>query len=291
VSIHLVAGQGVATRPAAGGQHLPSARVRRYPSDTSNAEWRLIDRHVPAGCGRGRPPCYSRRDIVDAIRYLAHNGCVWRALPVDFPPWRTVYHYFRAWTRDGTLTRLHAALRDLTRCRLGRRDSPTAAIADSQSVRTAETVARPNRGYDAGKKVNGRKRHIVVDTGGLLLVVLVTAANVQDRDAGRLLLHALRITFPTVAKVWVDGGYAGQLVTWAATTLHICVEVVTKLAGQVGFHVLPRRWVVERTLSWITRNRRTVRDYERLPEHHAAFIHWAMITIMARRLTRQKPNP
>jgi putative transposase len=185
VSIHLVAGRGVLTRAAAGGGHLPSARVRRYPSDTSDAEWRLINRHVPAASGSGRPPCYSRRDIVDAIRYLAHNGCVWRAPPVDFPPWRTVYHYFRAWIRDGTVTRLHAALRDLTRRRAGRQVDSTAAIADSQSVRTAETAARPNRGYDAGKKVNGRKRDIVVDTCGLLLVVLVTAANVQDRDAGR----------------------------------------------------------------------------------------------------------
>jgi transposase len=145
-------------------------------------------------------------------------------------------------------------------------------------------VARPARGYDAGKKVNGRKPHIVVDTCGLLLIVLVTAASVQDRHAGRLLLHALHMSFPAVVRVSVDGGYAGKLVTWATTTLQLSVEVVGKLAGQIGFQVLPRRWVVERTLSWITCLRRTVRDYERLPAHHAAWVQWAMVTVMTRRL-------
>ena len=204
------------------------------------------------------------------------------------PPWRTVYHYFRAWIRDGTVTRLHDSLRELVRRTDGRRAQPSAAIVDSQSVRGAETVARSCRGFDAGKKVNGRKRHIAVDTGGLLLAVLVTAASVQDRHAARLLLPGLRTCFPTVARVWVDGGYAGRLVDWATTTLRLTVEVVSKLAGQVGFQPLPRRWVVERTFSWINRCRRTVRDYERHPDHHAAMVQWAMIIIMTRRLTRHR---
>jgi transposase len=143
-----------------------------------------------------------------------------------------------------------------------------------------------SRRRDKGKKINGRKRHVVVDTCGLLLVVLVTGAQVQDRDAARLLLWALRATFPTVRLLWADGGYSGQLVAWAATTLGLAIDIVRKLAGQVGFHVLPRRWVAERTFAWINRCRRTVRDYERLPAHHAAMVQWSMVIIMAKRLAR-----
>lgn len=165
-----------------------------------------------------------------------------------------------------------------------RTSQPSAALIDSQSVRAAETVGRASRGYDVGKNVNGRKRHIVTDTCGLLLAVAVTGANVQDRDAARLLLWTLRSLFPTIGLVWADSGYTGQLVDWAATTLALTVQIVAKLAGQTTFIVLPRRWCVERTFSWINRCRRTVRDYERLPQHHAAMIQWAMIALMTRRL-------
>src|SRR5690349_6107002 len=285
MSLYLVAGQGAGSNPAVDA-HLPSTRPRRYPSDTSDAEWQLIAGYLPAGGRAGRPVRYPRRDIVDAIRYLDHNSCVWRALPVDFPPWRLVYHYFRAWIRDGTLTRLHNSLREQVRRADRRRPQPSAAIVDSQSVRGAETVARSSRGYDAGKKVNGRKRHIAVDTAGLLLAVLVTTAGIQDRDAARLLLTALRTCFPTVATVWADGSYAGRLVDWATSTLQLGLVIVRKLAGQTTFRPLPRRWVVERTFSWINRCRRTVRDYERHPEHHAAMVQWAMVIVMARRLAR-----
>jgi putative transposase len=245
--------------------------------------------YVPVGgptAKGGRPPEYPRRDIVDAIRYVDRTSCQWRALPADFPPWETVYHYFRAWTADGTLSRMHDGLRAQLRQVQGRNPDPTAAAADSQSVRAAETVAKTSRGYDAGKKTNGRKRHIVVDTCGLLLVVLVTGAQVQDRDAARLLLWALRTSFPTIKLLWADGGYSGQLVQWAATALALTVEIVRKLAGQIGFQVLPRRWVAERTFAWINRCRRTVRDYERLPAHHAAMVQWSMVIIMTRRLAR-----
>lgn len=250
----------------------------------------------PEAVRGGRPVTYPRRDIVDAIRYLDRTGCQWRALPADFPPWDTVYHYFRIWTRDGTLNRMHNGLREQVRVAQGRTPDPSAAAADSQSVRAAETVAKTSRGYDAGKKVNGRKRHVVVDTLGLLLVVLVTPASVQDRDAARLLLWALRTSFPSVMKVWADGGYSGQLVAWAAATLKLSVDIVRKIAGQVGFIVLPRRWVAERTFSWINRCRRTVRDYERLPAHHAAMIQWSMVIVMTRRLARhpasgRRPTP
>jgi transposase len=286
MTFYLVGGAGASPTPTTTDEHLPSLRVRRYPSDTTDAEWQLIAAHIPAGHpGRrgGRRPVHSRRDIVDAIRYLAHNGCVWRALPADFPPWQTVYDYHARWSADGTVNHLHNSLREQARTAAGRDRDPSAAIIDSQSVRAAETVAKTSRGYDAGKKVNGRKRHIAVDTIGLLLVVAVSAASVQDRQAGPALIWAVRAFCHKVTMTWADSGYSGALVGYAAT-LGVSMQIVAKLAGQVGFHILPRRWVVERTLSWISRCRRTVRDYERLPEHHAAIVQWSMIIIMTRRL-------
>jgi len=290
VSFYLVAGQGASTDSAPTGRHLPTTRPRCYPSDTSDVEWEVMAGYVPVGGASptrgGRPVIYPRRDVVDAIRYLDHNGCQWRALPVDFPPRELVYHYFKTWNRDGTLSRMHNALRERVRIAEGRQADPSAGLVDSQSLRGAETVGRSSRGYDAGKRVNGRKRHIVVDTCGLLLAVLVTGAQVQDRNAARLLLHALRTCFPTIRLVWADSGYAGTLLDWAQTTLSLTVQIVAKLADQVGFVVLHRRWAVERTFSWINRCRRTVRDYERLPAHHAAMVQWSMVIIMTRRLAR-----
>jgi transposase len=288
LSIHVLAGQGAPT--VAGGVHLPTRRPRTYPSDTTDTEWQIMARHVPVGGTRpgkgGRPVVYPRRDVVDAIRYVVRTGCQWDALPADFPPWPLVRHYFTVWTRDGTLNRIHNTLREQVRQVEGRATDPSAALMDSQTVRAAETVGRPSRGYDAGKKINGRKRHIVTDTCGLLLAVLVTGAGVQDRDAGHLLAWAMRTVFPTIRLIWADSGYAGKLINYAATCLGITVQIVSKLAGQTTFVVLPRRWCVERTFSWINRCRRTVRDYERLPAHHAAMVQWAMIIIMTRRLAR-----
>jgi putative transposase len=289
MTFYLVAGTSASTDPATSRKHLPSARIRRYPSDMTDAEWQVLAPLVPVGGPGprgGRPPAHSRRDIIDAIRYVTHNGGVWRALPADFPPWKTVYDYHARWAADGTVNRIHNTLREQVRTAEGRNRDPSAALVDSQSVKAAESVTAIDRGYDAGKKINGRKRHIATDTTGLLLVVLVTAASVQDRDAGRLLTWALHTCFPSVRHIWADGGYAGQLVDYAATTFRITIEIVRKLAGQIGFTVLPRRWVVERTLSWITRYRRTVRDYERRPEHHAAIVQWSMTIIMTRRLAR-----
>jgi transposase len=197
-----------------------------------------------------------------------------------------VYGFFARWTADGTLDRVHDALRDQIRVAAGRKPQPSAAIIDSQSVRAADTVPRTSRGFDAAKNVNGRKRHIAVDTIGLLLVVVVTAASTQDRDAARLLLWRLRVAQRRIQLVWADAGYAGKLVVWAAATLGLRVDIVRRRLAH-AFQVLPRRWVVERTFAWISRHRRTVRDYERLPDHHRAMVTWAMITVMARRLGRQ----
>jgi transposase len=286
MSFYLVAGQAVSTDTTRASAHLPTARPRHYPSDTTDAEWALLAGHVPVGGAGGRPVTYPRRDVVDAIRYLAHNGCVWRALPADFPPRALVYHYFTTWTRDGTLNRIHNSLREQARHAEGRNPQPTAAIIDSQSLRAAETVPATSRGYDAGKKINGRKRHIAVDTGGLLLAVAVTAASVQDRVAARQLLWAVHTCYQHVSMIWADSGYTGTLIDYATTCLGITVQIVAKLAHQHTFVVHQRRWVVERSFSWINRCRRTVRDYERRPDHHAAYVQWAMIIIMTRRLTR-----
>jgi transposase len=262
----------------------------------SEEEWAVCEPLLPAPAwlaGRGgRPASWCMRDVVDAIRYLTHNGPVWRALPADFPPAGTIYWWLDKWQADGSAQQMHDDLRERVRVAAGRNPGPSAAVIDSQSVKGSQMIARTRRGYDAGKKINGTKRHIAVDMLGLLLTVLVTAASVQDRDAAKPLLWNLRKAFPAVKLTWADGGYAGKLVTWAHSKLKpkLTLEIVRRPDDLHTFKVLPRRWVVERTLSWITRHRRTVRDYERLPAHHETYIYWAMIIIMTRRLAR-KPAP
>jgi transposase len=209
-----------ALRAGPGGMSR-STRARRYPSDTADAEWAVCEPLLPAPAwlaGRGgRPAAYCMRDIVDAIRYLTHNGPVWRALPADFPPPGTVYWQAAKWEADGSTARMHDDLRERVRLAAGRKAAPTAAIIDSQSVKGSEMISRARRGYDAGKKINGTKRHIAVDTIGLLLMVVITAASVQDRDAAKPLLQNLRRAFPQITLAWADGGYAGKLVSWAKT--------------------------------------------------------------------------
>ncbi len=232
---------------------------RGYDSDLTDAQWALVEPLLPperGGRGFGRPLTHPRREIVNAILYLARAGCSWRQLPGDLPPWATVYDYFAAWKADGTVDRIHDRLRDAVREEAGRDPMASAGVVDSQSVKGADTVGAGSRGYDAGKKINGRKRHIVVDTLGLLLVVLVTAASVQDRDGGVRVLDRARMAMPSLALVFADGGYAGWLLAWARRVLHIVVEIVRKSEGQCGFAVLPRRWVVERALAWLNRFRR-----------------------------------
>lgn len=262
-----------------------------YPSSSvTDAQWLVLEPLPPppgntAGKG-GRPEKHPRRLILDAIFYVVRGGIPWRQLPGDFPPYQTVYGFFRRWVRSGAWQGIHDALRDLVRRRAGRSPLPTAAVIDSASVRGADTVPAASRGYDSGKKVNGRKRHIAVDTGGLLPAVLVTMAGIQDRDGGLRLLALLRERFSTVSLVWADGGYAGRLIPWARHALSLTVRVIKRTDDQVGFKVLPRRWVVERTFAWISKHRRCVRDYETLPEHHETMVHISMIMVMSRRLAR-----
>jgi transposase len=256
----------------------------------SDAEWAIIAPLLPGPAHRGRPLVHTRRVIVNAILYVNRTGCAWRYLPKDLPPWRTVYGYFAAWRDNGILQRLHDRLRDRARAAAGRDPRPTAAVIDSQSVKAADTVPRASRGWDNAKKVNGRKRHIAVDATGLLLAVVVTAASVQDRDGARPLLWNLARCCTRIRLIWADAGYTGtRLATWASG-LKITLEIVRKRDAH-AFEVLPRRWVVERTLAWITAHRRCARDYERLPESHEAMVLWAMIALMAQRLAAPAPQP
>jgi len=262
-----------------------------YPSSSlTDAQWKLLEPLLPppgntAGRG-GRPEKHDRRRVLDAIFYLVRGGIAWRALPVEFPPAKTVYGLFRRWAAAGAWVVIHDALRDRVRVTAGRHPLPTAAVIDSASIRGADTVPARSRGYDAGKRVNGRKRHLAVDTGGLLLAVVVTIAGLQDRDGACPLLAALRARFSTITLVWADGGYAGRLVAWAQAVLGLAVTIVKRTDDLTGFRVIPRRWVVERTLAWISKHRRCVRDYETLPEHSEAMVYIAMIMTMSRRLAR-----
>lgn len=228
-------------------------RARRYPSDCTDAQWVLIDPLLPdpaflTGAG-GRPEEWCRREIVDAIFYLVDNGNKWRGLPADFPPWQTVYRYLASWEKHGITQRVLDSLRDRVRLEAGRAAEPSAAVIDSQSVKAAEEASKASRGFDAGKKINGRKRHIGVDTLGLLLIVIVTAASVQDRDGGKPLLNKLSRHCQRIRLIWADGGYAGKLLTWAKDKLSVVLTIVKRSDTTKGFQVLPRRWVVERTLA------------------------------------------
>lgn len=267
---------------------LNDLSTRTYPSSLSDAQWELIAPLLPApasSSGRGgRPEKWPRRLVLDAIFYVVRGGIPWRALPAGFPPVGTVYGFFARLNRTGVWRQVHDALRDQERAGRGRDPVPTAAVIDSQSVQGSHTVTRTSRGYDAGKRTNGRKRHIAVDTNGLVLTVLVTAASVQDRDGAIRLLTDLKDRFSRVTRVWADGGYAGRLVTLAKQVLNLGVEIVRRSQDTKGFQVLHRRWVVERTFAWLTANRRLVRDYETRPDHHEAMIYIAMIHLVSQRL-------
>lgn len=218
-------------------------------------------------------------------------GCSWRQLPINFLPWETVYWHFKRWRDDGSLDALHNTLRGKVRAADGRNETPTAAVIVAQSIEGADTVPVATRGYDAGKKTAGRKRHIIVDTMGLLLVVMVTSASVQDRNGAVGPIARLFERFPTVRHIWADGGYAGKLVEAARWFCGIAAEVVKKKEGQRGFEVLPRRWVVERTFARITKCRRLDHDDEWLIETSEAMVKWAMVGLMTRRLAPSGRRP
>ncbi|MGW0937811.1 IS5 family transposase [Streptomyces sp. NPDC002666] len=260
----------------------------------TDAEWAAVRPLLPVlawleGKG-GQPEGYCHRQMLDAIRYLVAGGIFWRAMPADFPAWGRVYAFFRRWREHGLITEFHDRLRGQVRVREGRDAEPSAGIIDAQSVRAAAAVPASSSGYDGGKKVPGRKRHIVTDTLGLLLAVAVTAANVGDRDAAVPLLQHLRSLHREITLVWANGGYTGGLVPWCRQKLGLVLQVVKRTDTMEGFVVLPRRWVVERTFAWLMHSRRLARDYETLTTTSEAMIQWSMITRMSRRLARPRAH-
>lgn len=242
----------------------------------------LIEPIIPPQEGRGRRRTANLRRVIDALMYQGRTGCQWRLIPLDFPPSGTVRDYFDTWNDDGTMLEIHDCLRRAVRVLQGREPEPPAIVIDSQSVQTAE--AGGERGFDGGKQVDGRKRQMVVDTEGNLLTVLVHAANIQDRDGAQPALVEAQELCPSVTDAWADQGYRGDLVEWAAAVLGITIEIVTRPDEQVGFHVQPRRWVVERTIAWVNRCRRLSKDVEHLVKNSAAWMYWASIQRMLRYL-------
>lgn len=268
-------------------RHSRKKRGLRYPSDVTDAEWTILEDLIPPARSGGRPRTTDMREVVNAIFYLLRTGCGWQYLPTDFPPWQTVYEYFAAWGRDGTWERINHALVMATREREGREASPSAGIIDCQSARSAERGGRrlDPVGYDAGKKVKGRKRHVVVDTSGNLLKALVLPADLQEREGARVLLKALKRVYVWLQKLWADAAYSGEdFFRQIRKATNIVIEVIKRANTATGFVVLARRWVVERTLSWLSRNRRLSKDYENLAETATYYLYCASIQVMLRRL-------
>ena len=258
--------------------------TKLYPTDLTDRQWKVIKELLPAPAERGRKRELDMRQVLNAMLYVVVGGVQWRLLPREYPKWKSVYHYFRLWRINGTWRRIHDTLRAQLRQKLGRHKHPTAGALDSQSVKT--TAIGGERGFDKGKNVNGRKRHILVDTLGLLLAVVVTAASVSDPAGARLLLSLWGGHCKKLRRIWVDGAYRGSLIEWAKGRIKAVLEPVLRNDDLKGFVVLPKRWIVERTFAWLGQSRRLSKDYEYLPESSEAMIYIAMTRIMLRRLVR-----
>jgi putative transposase len=249
----------------------------------TDSQWDIIQKMIPPAKSGGRPRSLEMRQVINAMLYIVVGGIQWRMLPKEYPKWQSVYYYFKIWRDDGTWQRIHDTLRAKVRRKKGRHKQPTAGSLDSQSVKTG-TTPQGVRGFDGGKLITGRKRHILVDTCGFLLAVLVTSAAVQDRDGARLLLQNLAGFCKKLRLIWVDGSYRGSLIDWVAEKFSFRLRPVLRPEGQKGFVLLARRWVVERTFAWLGYHRRLSKDYERLPQSSEAFIYIAMTRLLLRRL-------
>lgn len=256
-------------------------KTKRYPTDLTDEEWAKIEPLLPGSGRTGRRREVDLREVLNAIRYLARTGCGWRMLPKDFPPWQTVYWWFRRFVRLLLFQTIHDVALMLDRERAGREASPTGGVLDSQSVKAP---AAKERGFDGGKKITGRKRHIAVDTDGRLLMINLTTADISDSAGAQMILDAIRKRWPWLKHLFADTAYdRGRLMDKAAF-LDFVIEIVRKMEGQRGFQVLPRRWVVERTFGWMMRWRRLVRDYEQRIDVSEAMIQVAMGSLLLRRI-------
>jgi putative transposase len=256
-------------------------KTQRYPTDLTDEEWERIQPFLPSPARRGRKPGVDLREVLNAIRYIARAGCGWRMLPKDFPPWQTVYWWFRRFMRRFLFETIHDVALMIDRARGGREASPSAGVVDSQSVKAP---AAETRGYDAGKKIKGRKRHIAVDTDGRLLMVNLTTADISDSAGAQHILDAIRKRWPWIKHLFADGAYDRRKLMDKAAFNDFVVEIVRRIDSDPGFKLLPRRWVVERTFGWMTRWRRLVRDYEKRIDVSKAMIHVAMGGLLLRRI-------
>ena len=269
------------TRATRGRMAAIEKKTKRYPSDLTEEEWRSIEPFLPQPAKRGRKRTTDLREVVNAIRYMVRSGCEWRMLPVHFPAWQTVYWWFRRFVRLLLFRTIHDLAVMVDRERVGREASPSAGVVDSQTVKAPMAA---ERGYDAGKKIVGRKRHIAVDTDGRLLMVNLTTADISDSAGAQSILDAIRKRWPWIKHLFADGAYDRRQLLDKAAYLDFVIEVVRRLDVEPGFKVLPRRWVVERSFGWLTRYRRLVRDYERRLDVSEAMIYLAMGGLLVRRI-------